>query len=67
MTKREQELLKKIESLEARIKVLEAKQPGETHHHYHYQQPQQYPQPVTWPQYPTITWCSPISVMASGH
>jgi hypothetical protein len=49
MTKREKDLLKKIEELEARIKLLESRPSGETHHHYHYQQPQypSHPQPLT--------------------
>jgi hypothetical protein len=70
-------LLKKIEELEARIKLLESRPSGETHHHYHYQQPhyqpQQYPWwaqplsvPTVWcvndlPKTPTVTVCSPLS------
>jgi BMFP domain-containing protein YqiC len=52
------DLLKKIEELEARIRQLEARPSGETHHHYHHQQPsyQQLPSPFV---YPSITYgCS---------
>lgn len=32
--KREQELLKRIEELEAKVRMLEARQPQHVHHHY---------------------------------
>jgi hypothetical protein len=61
MTNSEKKLLKKIEELEARIKVLEARPLGETHHHYHYpQQPVVAPTvvPSVWP----TVWCGDIQM-----
>ena len=56
MTKREKELLKRIEELEARIAKLEAVPVKErVEYHYHYQP--NYPVPQ-WPTYPLSPWCS---------
>jgi len=73
MTKRESDLLKKIEALEARIRALEARPPME--YHYHYTQPYYLPTYNPWwtqptapyPHYPTWspTTCG-VGGMVSG-
>ena len=50
MTKREQELLKKIEELEARVRLLEARSPVTYEYHYHTNPPLT---PLYWPVLPT--------------
>lgn len=68
--KREDELLKKIAELEARIKQLEAWRPVETHHHYHYQAPAQIT-PLTPPLYPypynpMQPWCASSGTLVAS-
>ena len=55
MTKREQDLLKRIDALERKVKELEAR--PATEFHYHYQQPYyfSYPQYPTYPVWSTVT------------
>lgn len=48
--------LQKIEELERRVKELEARPMGETHHHYHYN----YTQPQYQPVNPIYPWGSPF-------
>lgn len=55
MTKREEELLKKIAELEARIKVLEMQPPVRYEYHYH-----NAPQPQYWPALPICPQPWPI-------
>ena len=73
MAKREMELLKRIEELEAKIKALEAAPKVEYHYHTH---STQYPQPYyhqLYPYNPLNPWCgsvgsSPAMVIGgSGH
>ena len=58
MTKREQDLLKRIDALERKVKELEARPATQWHYHY------QYPQPYYIPTYvpsPSPWWTSPIT------
>lgn len=73
MTKLEKELQAKISQLEERIKQLEARPAGQTHHHYHYRQevapfvpafPMQPMTPDPW--WTSQPWCSNGNVPASG-
>ena len=61
-------LEKKIAELEERIKKLEARPGGETHHHYHYETPNYRNPALPGPEYPNpwwtqpITWCGAVGV-----
>lgn len=58
MSKREMELLKRIEELEAKIKALEAAPKVEYHYHSHYGQYQQPYYITPQPYNPMSPWCS---------